>query len=45
MRKVGKALRAYDDGNQVPPKGASILNHVDIDENVMREILKYLQNQ
>jgi hypothetical protein len=43
--KVGKALRAYDGGNQIPPKGASILNHVDIDENVMHDIFKYLQNQ
>ncbi len=33
--KVGKAPRACDGGNQVPPKGASILNHVDINENVI----------
>jgi hypothetical protein len=43
--KVGKAHGAHDGGNQVPHKGASILNHVDIDENVMHEIFKYLQNQ
>jgi len=43
--KVGKTLGAHDGGNQVAPKGASILNHVDIDENVMHEIFKYLQNQ
>jgi hypothetical protein len=43
--KVGKTLGAHDGGNQVAPKGASILDHVDIDENVMHEILKYLQNQ
>lgn len=36
---------AQDGGNQVPPNGASILNHVDIDENVIHENFKYLQNQ
>lgn len=43
--KVVKAHGAQDGGNQVPPNGASIFNHVDIDENVIHEIFKYLQNQ
>ncbi len=39
------ALGAYDDGNQVAPKGARILNLVDIDKDVAEEILKSLQDQ
>jgi len=34
--------RAYNDENQVAPKGASILNPIDIDENVAQKILKSL---
>lgn len=41
----GGAFGTYNDGNQVAPKGASILNHVDIDEDVTQEIPKSLQNQ
>ncbi len=32
--KASGARKTYDDGNQVAPKVASILNIVDIDENV-----------
>jgi hypothetical protein len=32
--KVNRANGAYDDKNQVAPKGTSILNLVDIDEDV-----------
>jgi hypothetical protein len=42
--KVGGAFGTYNDGNQVAPKSASILNHVDIDEDVTQEIPKSLQN-
>jgi hypothetical protein len=31
---VNRACGAYDDRNQVAPKGTSILNLVDIDKNV-----------
>jgi len=34
--------RAYNDENQVAPKGASILNPIDIDEDVAQKILKSL---
>lgn len=43
--KVGGVFGTYNDGNQVAPKGASILNHVDIDEDVTQEIPKSPQNQ
>jgi hypothetical protein len=32
--KVNRACGAYDDRNQVTPKGTSILNLVDIDKDV-----------
>jgi hypothetical protein len=41
--KVGRAPRAYNDENQVAPKGASILNLVDIDEDVAHEIFNLLR--
>ncbi len=34
--------RTYNDGKQVAPKGASILNFIDIDEDVAQEITKFL---
>jgi len=45
ITKVGGAFGTYNDGNQVAPKGVSILNHVDIDEDVTQEIPKSPQNQ
>jgi hypothetical protein len=42
---VTKAYRtpwAYNDDNQVAPKGASILNPIDIDEDVAQKIFKCL---
>ncbi len=35
--KVGGAFGTYNDENQVAPKSASILNHVDINENVTQQ--------
>ncbi len=35
--KVGGAFGTYNDGNQVAPKSASILNHVDINEDVTQQ--------
>jgi hypothetical protein len=34
ITKVGRTPRSNNDGNQVAPKGASILNPINIDENV-----------
>jgi hypothetical protein len=39
------APRTYNDGNQVAPMGAIILNLVDINEDVAQEIPKSLQDQ
>ncbi len=40
--KASGAPKAYDDGNQVAPKTARILNLVEIDEDVAHEIPKSL---
>jgi hypothetical protein len=43
--RIAKAYgtpRAYNDGKQIAPKGASILNPIDIDEDVAQEIPKSL---
>jgi hypothetical protein len=42
IAKASGALKAYDDGNQVALKALSILNLVDIDEDVAQEISKSL---
>jgi len=42
ITKVGGTPRAYNDGNQVAPKGVNILNPININENVAQEILKSL---
>jgi hypothetical protein len=38
--KLDGASKGYNDGNQVAPKATSILNLVDINENVASEIPK-----
>jgi hypothetical protein len=45
MMQIGKAFRTYNNVNQVTPKGASILNLMDIDENILRKISKCFQSQ
>jgi len=42
IAKACGTLRAYNDENQVAPKGASILNPIDIDEDVAKKIIKSL---
>jgi len=42
IAQANGAPKAYNDGNQVAPKAASILNLVDIDEDVAHEIPKSL---
>jgi hypothetical protein len=44
-KKIIGALRTCDDGSQNAPKGANILNHVDINEDVAQKIPKSLQDQ
>ncbi len=43
--QIGKAFRTYNNANQVTPMGASILNLMDIDENILQKIFKCFQNQ
>jgi hypothetical protein len=45
IKKTIGALRTYGDENQIAPKGANILNRVDINEDVAQKIPKYLQDQ
>jgi hypothetical protein len=43
--QIGKAFRTYNNANQVTPKGASILNLMYIDENILQKISKCFQSQ
>jgi hypothetical protein len=45
MMQIGKTFRTYNNAKQVTPKGASILNLMDIDENILQKISKCFQNQ
>ncbi len=45
IEKTSGAPRTYGDGNQIAPKAANILNHVDINEDVAQKIPKSLQDQ
>jgi len=43
--QISKAFRTYNNMNQVTRKGASILNLMDIDENILQKIFKCFQSQ
>jgi hypothetical protein len=43
--QIGKIFRTYNDANQVTTKGASILNLIDINKNILQKISKCFQSQ
>jgi hypothetical protein len=43
--QIDKAFRTYNNVYQVTPRGASILNLMDIEENILLKISKCFQNQ
>lgn len=45
MAKASRAFGTYSDGNQVVPKGASILILININEDATQEISKSPQDQ
>lgn len=45
MAKASRAFGTYNDGNQVVPKGASILILININEDATQEISKSPQDQ